>query len=122
MKYVLLSLIYVIFIALLWRNYLQKRKRLRTLELLKTIHIIAIQNPNLVADYKPEMEVLEYLIGYYSKKETFSPEYEYATLLMHRTQHNMRKAQCLKYWSDTGRFSFYRSGLLPELKIQQQLN
>lgn len=103
----IVGLSYAAAIVLMWYSFMEKRKRAKIISELKKIYDVAQSNPNFVAEYSPEMEVLRYLIGYYSKSETISPESAYALCLLQRTPYNMRKAQCLYRWIHTGRFSFY---------------
>ena len=106
---IIVALAYAVAIALLWQNYMDKRKRAKIVSELKTIYDVAQENPNLVRDYCPEMEVLLYLMRYYLKEDTISPVKAYELCFMLPTPHNIRKAECLKHWINTGKFSFYTS-------------
>ena len=106
---IIAGLAYGVVIALMWLSYMNKRKRAKIVSVLKSIYDVAQNNPLLVSEYAPEMEVLLYLIRYYLKKDTISPEKAYEMCWMLRTPHNIRKAECLKHWINTGKFSFYTS-------------
>lgn len=106
---IIVGIAYGIAIALMGFTYINRRKRVKILLELKAIYDVAQNNPLLVSEYSPEMEVLLYLIQYYLKQDTISPEKAYEMCWMLRTPHNIRKAECLKHWINTGKFSFYTS-------------
>lgn len=106
---IIVGLAYGVVIALMWLSYMNKRKRVKIVLELKAIYDVAQNNPQLVSEYAPEMEVLLYLLRYYMKEDTISPQKAYEMYWMLRTPHNIRKAECLKHWINTGKFSFYTS-------------